>query len=105
MKPDQVLSMLSIAKKAGVLKAGTFQVEESVKIQSAYLVIGATDGSERRKNDVKNMCEFYEIQYFFYGKKEDLGRCIGKSEVALISITDEKLAKSIVDKIDTQSYR
>ena len=105
MKPDKVLSMLGIAKKAGSLKSGTFQVEEAVKSGTAYLVIGATDGSDRRKKDIQNMCSFYETEYFFYGTKEELGKCIGKEYTALVAITDEKFAHSITDKIDIKSYR
>ncbi|MCR4673892.1 MAG: ribosomal L7Ae/L30e/S12e/Gadd45 family protein [Lachnospiraceae bacterium] len=105
MKPDKVLSMLGIAKKAGCLKAGTFQVEEAVKSQMAYLVIGAVDGSDRRKKDIENMCQYYETPYFFYGTKEELGKCIGKEFSALVAITDENLATSIIEKVDIKAYR
>ena len=103
MKPDKVLSMLGIAKKAGALKAGTFQVEEAVKTGTAFLVIGAKDSSDRRKKDIENMCSYYETDFAFYSSKEELGKCIGKDYVALVAVTDEKLAKSIIDKVDIQS--
>ena len=103
MKTDAVLSLLSLCKKAGKIKAGTFQVEESVKKFKSHLVICATDSSDRRKEDVKNMCEFYEVPFIYYGTKEDLGACIGKTENAVLSVEDEKLALSIVKKADGNS--
>ena len=104
MKMDPVLSLLSLSRKAGKLKSGTFQVEESVKKFKSHLVICATDSSDRRKDDVKNMCEFYEVPYLYYGTKEELGGCIGKTENAVLSVEDEKLALSIVKKADTSSF-
>ena len=104
MKTDAVLSLLSLCKKAGKIKTGTFQVEESVKKFKSYLVICATDSSDRRKEDVKNMCEFYEVPYILYGTKEELGNCIGKISNALLSVEDEKLALSIIKKADKNSF-
>ena len=103
MKPDKVLSMLGIAKKSGNVKSGTYQVEEAVKTMEAFLVIGAIDGSDRRKKDIKNMCEYYEVPFVFCKTKEELGNSIGKEYCALVAITDEKLAKSIIDKIELES--
>ncbi len=104
MKMDPVLSLLSLSKKAGKIKAGTFQVEESVKKYRSFLVICATDSSDRRKDDVKNMCEFYEVPHITYGTKEELGNCIGKTSNAILSVEDEKLALSIIKKADKNSF-
>ena len=104
MKMNPVLSLLSLSKQAGKVKAGTFQVEESVKKYKSFLVICATDSSDRRKEDVKNMCEFYEVPLIYFGTKEELGSCIGKMENAILSVEDEKLALSVRKKADMNSF-
>ena len=104
MKNDPILSLLGLSKKAGKIKAGTFQVEDSVKNYKSFLVICAMDSSDRRKHDIENMCSFYEVPFMFYGTKEELGNAIGKPYSAIISLEDEKLALSIIKKADTNSY-
>ena len=45
MKRDSVLSLISIAKKAGRIAAGEFQTETAVKSVKAYLVIVSSEAS------------------------------------------------------------
>ena len=45
------------------------------------------------------MTSFYEVPIYFYGSKEDLGRCIGKQFRASLAVTDENLAKAVESKL------
>ena len=42
-----------------------------------------------------NMCSYYEVPMFRYGKKEELGHAMGKEVRASLAITEEGFAKSI----------
>ena len=100
MKPDPILSLISLAQKAGKVKSGSFMTEESVKSQKAHLVICATDASDRTKKDVQSMCKHYSVPVLFYGTKETLGQCVGKEYNATICITDLQFSETLLKKTD-----
>ena len=97
---DKVLSTLSIAAKAGKVISGELSVEKAVKTQKAYLVIVATDSSDRTKKNFADMCTYYDVPIRFYADKDSLGRFIGKEFRASVCLVDEGLANSIKEKID-----
>ena len=96
---DRVLSMIGIAAKAGKIASGEFSTEKAVKTGTAYLVITAEEASDNTKKKFKNMSDFYEVPYFEYQTKENLGRAIGKEFRASLAITDANLAKAIEKKL------
>ncbi len=100
MKSDQVLSLLGIARKSGNVKTGSFQVEEAVKGNKAYLVICATAAGDRTKKDRSDMCRFYRVPLKHYGIKETLSKSVGKEDIAMICITDEKLSDAVLKKME-----
>lgn len=99
MKPDKVLSMLSIAAKSGNIASGEFSTEKAVKEGKAFLVIVASDASENTQKMFSNMTEFYEVPMYLYGDKETLGHFIGKEFRASLAVTNEGLARSIEEKL------
>lgn len=99
MKPDKVLSMLSIAAKSGSIASGEFSTEKAVKEGRAYLVIVASDASENTQKMFRNMTDFYEVPMYLYGDKETLGHFIGREFRASLAVTNEGLARSIEDKL------
>lgn len=74
-------------------------MEKAVKEGKAWLVLVAEDASDNTKKSFTNMCEFYECDLIFYGKKENLGHAIGKEFRASVAITDENLAQAVKKKI------
>lgn len=95
MSNDRLLSMISLAKKAGRLVSGEFAVDNAGKSGEAQLVIVAEDASERTKKSVTDMCRFYEVPCILYGTKDSLGRAIGKENRSQIAITDSNFANGI----------
>ena len=61
MKRDSVLSLISIAKKAGRIAAGEFQTETAVKSGKAYLVIVSSEASGNTEKKFRNMCSFMKF--------------------------------------------
>ena len=74
MKRDSVLSLISIAKKAGKIASGEFQTETAVKSQRAFLVIVSEEASENTAKKFRNMCEFYETPFTFMEKRKHWGQ-------------------------------
>lgn len=100
MRPDNVLSMIGIAARAGNVVSGEFSTEKAVKSKKAYLVILAIDASENTKKHFSDMCAYRSLPYFEYADKERLGNCIGREYRASLAVTDANLAAAIIKKIE-----
>lgn len=86
---DKILSLLSLATKAGKVVSGEFSVEKAVKSKKAGMVILSSEASDNTKKKFSNMCEFYQVPIYFYGTKEQLGRFTGKEFRASVAILGE----------------
>lgn len=95
MNNKKILSMISLAKKAGKLVSGEFAVDAAGKSGEACLVILAEDASDRTRKSVTDMCRFYEVPWMIFGTRETLGHAIGKENRAQIAITDANFAAGI----------
>lgn len=92
---DKVLSLISLATKAGKTVSGEFMTERETKSGRAALVIVAEDSSENTKKKFQDMCGFYEVSICFYGDKDTLGHAMGKQFRASLAILDEGFADGI----------
>ncbi|MCR5375031.1 MAG: ribosomal L7Ae/L30e/S12e/Gadd45 family protein [Lachnospiraceae bacterium] len=97
---DKVLSLLSLATKAGKTASGEFMVENEVKSGKASLVILATDCSDNTKKKFRDMCAYRDTNIVEYSEKEELGRCIGKEFRACVAVSDEGFAAGILKQLD-----
>jgi len=97
---NKILSMISLATKAGKTVSGEFSVEKTVKSGGAYLVIVAMDASDHTKNKFKNMCTFYKVPLFEFGTKEELGHYMGKEFRATLAVTDEGFSNTIKERFN-----
>ena len=93
------LSPLGLCMKAGKLKSGEFQTEDSIKSGEAWLVIVAEDASNNTKKKFKDSCTFYEVDYVEMGTKEELAHAIGKEERSSIAVCDEGFSRSFLKLI------
>ena len=103
MNHDRILSSLSLCKKAGKLACGEFQVDESVKSGSGWLVILATDAGARTKKDVTDMCSYYGVPVFEYGTKDELGASVGKEYLSQVCVKDKSFSESISKKLEVSN--
>ncbi len=99
MKRDNILSLVSLAKKAGKISAGKVQTETAVKSGKAILVLLANDASCNTKNKLEKMCNYYQVPVYTYSTCEELGRSIGKECCAMLAVQDTGLAVTIEDKL------
>ena len=95
---SKLFGMLGLAAKVGKVVSGEFSVEKAIKERSAHLVILAEDASDNTKKHFSDMCSYRNIPILFFGTKEELGNCIGKSFRANLALTDQGFAKSIIKK-------
>ncbi len=102
MRADRVASLLGLAMKAGRLVSGEFLTEKAVKSGKATLVITATDASDNTKKMFTDMCTYYEVPLYFWGKKEDLGAAIGREYRASVALTDAGFRDAVVKQIESE---
>lgn len=94
--------MIGIAAKSGNVASGEFSTENSVRAGKAYMVVLAEDASDNTKKKFGNMCEYYEIPLLIYSNKDTLGHSIGKEFRASLAITDENIAKAVMQKYELE---
>ncbi len=98
-RPDPVLSLLSIAAKAGRVLSGTFAAERSVKQGRAGLVILASDASENTKKKFRDACAYRGISIYEYADSARLGGCIGKGDRVVVALEDEGFTAGLIKKL------
>lgn len=101
-KPEaaKILSMLGLAARSRNIVSGGFATENAVKSGKAYLVIVSEDASDNTKKKFRNMCEFYEVPFYQFGEKENLGHSIGKQERTSLALTNGGFADSIQKQLE-----
>lgn len=102
MRPDKVLSLISLAMKAGKIVSGEFSTEKEVKSGRASAVVVAEDASDNTKKKFQNMCDFYQVPIYFYADKDTLGHAMGKEFRASLAILDEGFAKGMKEHMNTK---
>ena len=103
MARDKVLSLISLATKAGRCASGEFMTESEVKSGRATLVVVAEDASDNTKKKFRDMCEFYEVPIIVYGDKDTLGHAMGKQFRASLAILDEGFTKGILKEMKARN--
>ena len=99
---DKILNLISLAAKAGKVKTGEFLTTKTLQEGYAWLVIIATDTSEKSTKRLEGISENYGCKSIIYGTKEELGHYTGKEFKSVICITDKGLADAILKKLDNK---
>ena len=102
MSQSKILSLISLATKAGKTVSGEFCTEKEVKTGRAELVIVADDASANTKKKFQNMCDFYEVPIYFYKDKDALGHSMGKEFRASLAVLDQGFAKGIIKQFEIE---
>lgn len=92
---NKIYSLLGLAVRSRNVVSGELSTEKAVKTGSAVLVIVSNDASNNTIKLFRNMCDFYNVPFFQYGTKEELGHCMGKGMRSSLAITDNGFAESI----------
>ena len=96
MREDKkILNLIGLATKAGKAPSGEFSTEKPVKEGKAAMVIVSEEASENTKKMFRNMCTYYEVPLYYFGKKEELGRAMGKEMRASLAIVDGGFAGAL----------
>ncbi|MCL2575241.1 MAG: ribosomal L7Ae/L30e/S12e/Gadd45 family protein [Defluviitaleaceae bacterium] len=95
----RILSMLSLAKKAGKIITGEDGCVKAIQKDNAKLVLVATDASDNTKKKFNDKTKFYNVPIHSIFTKEMVSANIGLQNRATIVITDEGFGSKIEDLI------
>ena len=88
MKQNKILSLISLAAKAGRIVSGEFATEKAVKDGTAAMAVIAGDASENTKKKFRNMCDFYKVQICIYADNDTVVNEICKYLLASVELSD-----------------
>jgi len=94
-KTGRIFNVLGLAKKAGVLAAGSERVLDSVRKRSAVQVYISSDASENTVKKLSDKTAFYNIPSIKIDlTMDELAHCIGCIyPTAAVSLTDKNFLK------------
>ena len=95
MNNNKIYGLLGLTAKAGKVIYGAESCEEEIIKKKVKLIIIAQDSSERTIQHFKEKCEKNKINFYIYGKKDELSKAIGKENKAIIGIKDKNFAQAI----------
>ncbi len=96
----KILNLLGLATKAGQTASGEFMTEKAVKSGRAYLVLVSEEASDNTRKMFLNMCTYYKVPMYVFGKKEELGHSMGKEMRASLAITDAGFFKALKKQLE-----
>ena len=96
----KILNLLGLATKAGKIASGEFAAEKAVKSGKAHLVIVSEEASDNTRKMFQNMCTYYKVPIYLFGKKEELGHAMGKEMRASLALLDAGFSKALVKQME-----
>lgn len=96
----KIFNLLGLATKAGKIASGEQMAEKAVKSGKAYLVIISEEASGNTRKMFQNMCTYYKVPIYFFGRKEELGHAMGKEMRTSLAVLDAGFSKALVKQIE-----
>lgn len=92
---NKVYGLLGLAMKAGKIAFGTDCCLDLIEKRKVKLIIVAEDSSERTISNFQNKCKENHVNFYLFGKKDDLSKAIGKVNKTVVGVKDKNLAGAI----------
>ncbi|HEY8499560.1 MAG TPA: ribosomal L7Ae/L30e/S12e/Gadd45 family protein [Clostridia bacterium] len=99
---DKVYSFMGLAMKAGRLVSGGETCERAIKSGNVFLLVVSEDASDNTVKKFEDACKRREIPFYQFGKKEAIGRLLGKKIRSVVAVTDIQLARNLRRLIEEQ---
>lgn len=93
---NKFLNFLGLAKRSGNLVEGYSKCDDLRNKIEFFLFIISTDASEKSTAKFIKHCTSNNIKYIYDFTKEELGEPLGRPEVKILGVNDEKMAKKLL---------
>jgi len=91
----KILSLLSLAMKAGFITTGEDSCTDAIRTGKAHLVLVATDASNNTKKKFTNKTTSYKVPLISLFTKDAQSRAIGKDNRTTLALTNKGFAENI----------
>lgn len=100
MDSKRILSLLGLALRGGNLAVGEEPVEAAARAKDARVLLLAADAAENTRRRAEHFAEGGQCLWLRVPfTKEELGRALGRTSVALAAMTDVGLANAVVRRL------
>ena len=97
---EHILSMIGLAKKAGLVEIGEEPVGSAARAKHARVILVAEDAGASSVRRAYSFAQSGACLCLTIGvSKDDLGRALGRTSCAMAAVTDIGFAESIVKKL------
>lgn len=93
---NKLLNFLGLVKRSGNLIEGYNKCEELLGKKKIHLFLFSKDISKRSEERFLKYCEKYKVPYINGFSKEELGYSVGRSEINILGVIDENMAKKLL---------
>lgn len=93
---DKFYNLLGLCQRAGRLVSGEMMSEKIISLGQAQLVILSEEASFNTLEKFKRLCKHKETDVIIIGKKEELGRSIGKPSRTVLAIIDKNFSDMLL---------
>ncbi|WP_346912846.1 ribosomal L7Ae/L30e/S12e/Gadd45 family protein [Clostridium sp.] len=100
---NKFLSFLGIAKKSRNLVEGYNICEEEIKRNKIHLCILSLECSENTKKKFEKYCDDRRVPVIGNIPKSELGMAIGREEINVLAVKDEKICENLI-KLWKENY-
>jgi ribosomal protein L7Ae-like RNA K-turn-binding protein len=105
---DSDVTLLGIAKKAGLLLIGVESVGAAARSKKARAILSASDASDGSKRRARGYAETYGIPYLLLPHtKAELGVITGREQLGMMALTDAGIAAKLASRLaagDPETY-
>ena len=100
---DPILGMIGLCARAGYLIYGANPATDAMKHGKGKLLILASDAGSATVRNITRQCDTYGVARRTYSDKFSLGRATGKTEKAVLLVTESNMATAILKRLDVCS--
>ena len=101
----KLVSMISLAMRAGKVITGEDGCLKAVQSGKAHLVLVATDASNNTRKKFADKSGYYGVPCYCYFSKSEVEAAIGKPNRATIAIADEGFAGQMQNLLSNMNVR
>ncbi|MCP5455276.1 MAG: ribosomal L7Ae/L30e/S12e/Gadd45 family protein [Thermotogae bacterium] len=99
-RDGKILGLLGFAFKSRNFVFGKEGIRAYIRSnQRNKIVLLSSDTGDSTKEDTIKRCKSHEVIYYIFNSvtKSDISDISGKSDISILGITDENIAKGIID--------
>lgn len=101
----RILAYLGLAQRAGSLTSGDTAIRKVLKRGNVKLLILAEDAAASTVSELYSLANEKGTPVLIFGKKEEIGRAIGKAQRFGVAVTDDNFALKLKQAILTRDKK